>query len=82
MNTTLSLFKKNTVYRFSDGIVANSKESLNYFKNKSFDNELICIYNPIRIIKRKNKNKNKNKNIFTINRQIGKQKNFRVIVGL
>lgn len=69
-------FLKNTVYKFSDGIVANSKESLNYFKNRSFDNELICIYNPIRILKRKNKIKNKNKKYLLSIGRLEKQKNF------
>ena len=39
----IKLFIKNLIYRYSDGIISNSIESLNYFKNKKFRNKLIYI---------------------------------------
>lgn len=71
----LKSFLKNCVYRFSDGIISNSKETFNYFKNKNFKNELVYIYNPIKIIKKKNIKK-KNKNFILSVGRLEKQKNF------
>ena len=33
----IKLFIKNLIYRYSDGIISNSIESFNYFKNKNFE---------------------------------------------
>lgn len=69
-------FLKNFIYRFSDGIITNSKESLNYFKNKNFKNELIHIYNPIKNLKNTHTGNKKNKKFILSIGRLEKQKNF------
>ena len=72
----IKLFIKNLIYRYSDGIISNSIESLNYFKNKKFRNKLIYIYNPIQRIKIHNTINKKNKKIILSIGRLEKQKNF------
>ena len=69
-------FLKNSVYKFSDGIISNSRESFNYFKNKNFKNKLAYIYNPIKFNKQKKNIKKKNKKYILSVGRLEKQKNF------
>lgn len=69
-------FLKNSVYKFSDGIISNSRESFNYFKNKNFKNKLAYIYNPIKFNKQKENIKKKNKKYILSVGRLEKQKNF------
>ena len=75
----IKLFLKNLIYKKSDGVISNSIESFNYFKNKKFKNELIYIHNPVEKINNNNKIDKKNKKIILSIGRLEKQKN---IIGL
>ena len=70
------LFLKNSIYKYSDGIVTNSKESFDYFKKNKFKNKLIYIYNPIKNHKKSYKIFDKNKKFILSIGRLEKQKNF------
>lgn len=74
INYEFKLFLKNTIYRFADAIICNSNETKNYFKDKKFNNRLLCIYNPVKFITSREKF-NKKKDFFLTVGRLEKQKN-------
>ena len=80
INFFLKLFIKIFFYQFANLIISNSRESTNFFKKYIiFKKKCITIYNPIKMIKKKNKILKKQKILISIGR-LDKQKNFAMLI--